>query len=149
MMARKLLGSMFIAMILATVTTASGDSPAAFGPVESRTFHFKPGTGIEAASASCASNIDWLLIRGPGIANAKTIDVSPKVSQVFEKQGFPASNCAGPDCLPVFIKITGKDAPGTRTVTAKHADGRTVTTTFDVSANAGRCDYPKKGGSDK
>ena len=145
MMARKLLGSMFVATILATVTAASGDSPASFGPVESRTFHFKPGTGIEATNASCASNSDWLLVRAPGIANAKSVDVTPKVSQVYDNHGFPASNCAGPDCLPVFIKITGKDAPGPRTLTAKHSDGRTVTTTFDVSANAGRCDYPNKG----
>jgi hypothetical protein len=58
----------------------------------------------------------------------------------------PPSNCTGPDCLPVFIKITAKDAPGPRTFTAKHADGRTISTTFDVNPNSGRCDYPKGGG---
>jgi hypothetical protein len=41
------------------------------------------------------------------------------------------------------VKVTDKDAPGTRTVTLTSKDGRKVTTTFDVAENAGRCDYPK------
>ena len=148
-MIRKLLGSVLVVSLAVFASPASGQgNPAkqggAFGPLESRTFHWKPGTVIETVpAASCASNVDWLLVRAPGIANAKTIDVTPKVSQVDEKHAFPASNCTGPDCLPVFIKITDKDVAGPRTLTAKHADGRTITTTFDVNANTGRCDYPK------
>jgi hypothetical protein len=143
MTARKLLGLVFVATIAVTATSASGDTPAKFGPVEGRAFHWKGGTSIEVAPANCQSNIDWLLIRAPGIANAK-IDVSPKVSMANAHSSFPASNCTGPDCVPIYVKITDRDAVGTRTVTAKHQDGRTITTTFDVVANAGRCDYPKK-----
>lgn len=142
-MIRKLFGSVVVVTLAVVASPASGQS--AFGPVSERTFHWKPGTVIETVPDNCASNIDWLLVRAPGIANAKSIEVTPKVSQVFDKQGFPASNCTGPDCLPVFIKVTGKDVAGTRTFTAKHADGRTVTTTFEVKPNAGRCDYPKGG----
>lgn len=140
---RKLLGLVFVATVAVTATSASGDTPPKFGPVDSRTFHWKAGTSIEVPTANCTSNIDWLLVRGTGIADAK-IDVSPKVSMAQSQSAFPASNCTGPDCIPIYIKITDRDAPGTRTVTAKSKDGRTITTTFDVVANAGRCDYPKK-----
>jgi hypothetical protein len=144
MTARKLIGVVFIAGIGAIATTASGDTPAKFGPLDSRVFHWKGGTSIERPTDNCASNIDWLLVRAPGIANAKQIDVSPKVSMFQSNSSFPASNCTGTDCVPIYVKITSKDAAGTRTVTAKSGDGRTITTTFDVIENAGRCDYPKK-----
>jgi hypothetical protein len=134
-MIRKLLGSVVVVTLAVCASPASGQGNS-FGPVESRTFHWKPGTVIETVPASCASNIDWLLVRAPGIANAKSVEVTPKVSQVADKHAFPASNCTGPDCLPVFIKITAKDAPGPRTFTAKHADGRTISTTFDVNPNS-------------
>ena len=48
-----------------------------------------------------------------------------------------------PNCLQLYVKVTSKDPVGPRTVTVKHADGRTLTTTFDVPEHAGRCDYPK------
>lgn len=143
MMPRKLLGWMFVATIAVTATSASGDAPPKFGPVEGRAFHWKGGTSIERATDNCQSNIDWLLVRAPGIADAR-IEVSPKVSQAIAHSSFPASNCAGPDCVPIYIKLTSRDAPGPRTVTAKSKDGRTISTTFDVIENAGRCDYPKK-----
>src|SRR6185295_9927439 len=97
---------------------ASGDAPAQakFGPVDGRVFHWKGGTTIEAPTDNCDSNIDWLLVRGTGIANAK-VDVSPKVSMANANSKFPANTCTGPDCVPIYIKITSRDAPGTRTVT--------------------------------
>lgn len=142
-MIRKLFGSVVVVTLAVCASPASGQTP--FGPIESRTFHWKPGASIELPPADgCQMNVDWLLIRAPGIANAKSVDVTPKVGQTFDKQGFPSSNCAGPDCLPLWVKVTARDVAGPRTVTAKHADGRTITTTMDVVANAGRCDYPKK-----
>ena len=41
------------------------------------------------------------------------------------------------DCTTAFPCELGTVAAGST---------RTITTTFDVSPNAGRCDYPKKGG---
>ena len=143
MTSRKLLGAMVVAGAAISAVPASAQSTA-FGPVESRTFHWKPGTAIERPPANCQSNIDWLLVRSPGAASSKTVDVTPKVTQLFEKSTFPASSCVAPDCIPLFIKVTERDAVGSRKVTLKHADGRTATTTFDVVENAGRCDYPKK-----
>jgi hypothetical protein len=133
---------MIMAAAAVGVAPASADAPAAFGPVASRSFHWKAGTAIERAPEGCQSNSDWLVVRGPGVANAKSVDVSPRTS-IWDKQSFPSSACVAPDCYQVFVKVTSKDAPGPRTLTLKHADGRSVTTTFDVTENAGRCDYPK------
>jgi hypothetical protein len=142
MTARQIFAAMTMAAVAVSVAPASAEGPAAFGPIESRSFHFKPGTTIERASSDCKSNSDWLIVKGAGAANAKSIDVSPRTS-VWDKQSFPSSDCVAPDCYQMLIKVTDKDAPGTRTVTLKHADGRKTTTTFDVIENAGRCDYPK------
>ncbi|AKU93577.1 hypothetical protein AKJ09_00241 [Labilithrix luteola] len=123
--------------------TAFADAPAAFGPVEGGSFHFVPGAKIERPTAAgCNNNADIFLIRGPNVANAKHVDVSPK-TYIWEKQAFPTTDCVAPNCLQMFVRVTNKDAPGPRTVTLKHADGRTITTTFDVTENAGRCDYPQ------
>lgn len=123
--------------------TAFADAPLPFGPVESRSFHFVPGTKLERASADCKNNADILLLRGPNVANAKSVDVSPK-TYTWDRQAFPTTECVAPNCLQMFVRVTNKDAPGPRTVTLKHADGRTITTTFDVTENAGRCDYGDK-----
>lgn len=140
MTARKLFSAMFVVAAAVAVAPASAEAP--FGPVSERTFHWKPGTTIERASADCQSNSDWLVIRGAGVANVKSVDITPRTF-VWDKQSFPSSACVAPDCYQLFIKVTDKDAPGTRTVTLTSKDGRKVTTTFDVVENAGRCDYPK------
>ena len=143
MVRKVVISTMLVAAALALVPEgASAQAPAAFGPVESRTFHFKPGTALERASANCSNNADWLIVRGPGVANTKRVEVSPRVS-VWDKQTFPSSDCVGPNCFQMLVKVTERDAVGPHTVTLKNADGRTVTTTFDVVENAGRCDYPK------
>jgi hypothetical protein len=146
--AGKLLSTTFMVAV-ATLTGASGGSgeaqaqgAEAFGPVASRTFHWKPGTAIEKAERDCKNNSDWLFVRGPNVANAKSIDVSPRTSN-WSKQSLPTTDCVAPDCVQLFVRVTDRDDVGARTVTLKHADGRTVTTTFDVTTNAGRCDYPK------
>lgn len=139
MTARKVFSAMFVAAAAVAALPASAEAP--FGPVSERTFHWKPGTSIEKAGANCQSNSDWLIIRGPGVANAKSVDVTPR-TQVWDKQTFPSSACVAPDCYQLFIKATKNDAAGTRTVTLTHADGRKLTTTFDIVENAGRCDYP-------
>lgn len=140
MAARKVFSAMFVVAAAAAALPASADAP--FGPVSERTFHWKPGASIERAGAECQSNSDWLIIRGPGVANVKSVDVTPR-TQFWDKQTFPSSSCVAPDCYQLFVKVTDKDAPGTRTVTLTSKDGRKVTTTFDVAENAGRCDYPK------
>lgn len=144
MTARKLFGAMIMTAVpLLAVTPASGQGLSAFGPVQSDTFYFKSGTSIERPGNNCKSNIDWLLVKGTGLANAKSVDVSPRVGQAWLGGGFPATSCTAPDCLPVYIKISPKDAVGAKTLTIKSSDGRTVTTTFNVVENAGRCDYPQ------
>lgn len=143
MTARMLFGAMITTAVAVAVTPASGQASSAFGPVQSDTFYFKSGTSIERPGNNCKSNIDWLLVKGSGVASAKSVDVSPRIGQSWLGSGFPSTSCTGPDCLPVYIKITSKDAVGSRTVTLKSSDGRTVTTTFTVAENAGRCDYPK------
>jgi hypothetical protein len=117
---------------------------AAFGPVESRAFHWFSGTSIERApdDTSCNYNSDWLIVHGPDVASAKLVDVSPR-TYIWYKGSFPLSGCVAPDCLAIYVKTTSRDEPGTRTLTLKHADGRTATTTFDVIENEGRCDYPR------
>ena len=131
-----------IAFALPTMT-ARADAPAPFGPVQSRAFHFKGGTSLEKPGANCSFNADWLIMKGPGVANAKSIDVAPRMGN-WDRQSLPTTDCVAPDCTMVLVKATGKDDVGARTVTLKHADGRSVTTTFEVPANAGRCDYPAK-----
>ncbi len=145
MMARKVMAATIVATVsaIAAVVPANAQAPAAFGPVAERSFHWRPGQSIERAPANCQSNSDWLIVKGPGLASTKSVDVSPR-TQAWDKQTFPLNACEGPDCYQVFVKVTNKDAPGTRTVTLTHADGRKVTTTFEVLENAGRCDYPKK-----
>lgn len=142
MMARYLFSGSLVTMLAVSASPASGQSPAS--SIESRSFHFHPGTVIERSTDDCMSNIDWLLVRAPGIANAARVDVSPPVSRVWDNGRFPSTACVGPDCLPVFLKVTSRDAAGPRTVTVKYGEGRTATTTFEVVANAGRCDFPKK-----
>ena len=139
---RKIFAAMMVSAVAVSVAPANAEAPAAFGPVASRAFHWKPGTTIERAGAGCSNNADWLIVKGPGVANTKSVDVTPRTS-AWDNQSFPSSACVGPDCYQMLVKVTDKDAPGTRTVTLKHADGRTTTTTFDVVENAGRCDYPK------
>lgn len=115
----------------------------AFGPVEGRSFTFRPGTSIEATKTDCHWNNDYLFIKGPNVATAKQIDVSPQVwSRYMSRGGVPTTECAAPNCVQLYLGIDKRQTPGTRTVTLKHADGRTLTTTFDVVPNAGRCDTP-------
>lgn len=124
---------------------AATDAMAAepFGPVESRTFTFRPGTSLEASRSDCHWNQDYLFIRGPNVANTKQMDVSPSVFSRYTKQGgVPTTECVAPNCVQLYVGVDKRHAPGARTVTLKHADGRTTTTTFDVVANAGRCDTP-------
>jgi hypothetical protein len=122
---------------------AHADPPAAFGPVASRSFAWKPGTAIEQAVDPCSNNADWLLIRGPGLTNAKSLDITPHTASPWERQSPFSGTCVAPDCVQIYVKVTSKDAVGPYTVTLTHADGRKTTTTFDVTKNAGRCDYPK------
>ena len=141
-------------LLIVTVLIASGEStdaraetPTPFGPVQSRSFAWKPGTAIEQApDKGCNHNGDFFVIRGPAVQAAKSIDVTPRVA-AFERQvPIPSVNTCKQgetDCVQLYIKITGKDAPGERVVTLTHADGRTLKTTFDVVASAGRCDYPQ------
>jgi hypothetical protein len=126
-----------------TMSEASAADP--FGPIESRSFHLKPGTTLEKPGADCASNSDVLLIHGPNVATAKSIDVSPRTYAFENKSYVPTSGCAAPNCKQVYLSVIPKDAAGTRTLTLKHADGRTLTTTVEVPENAGRCDVPRKG----
>jgi hypothetical protein len=148
MKARQLFATLFLSLvgivaITPTTTDARADSPAPFGPVASRSFQFKGGTTFEKPGAGCSFNADFLFLRGPGVANAKNIDVSPRMGN-WDKQSLPTTDCVAPDCTGLLLKATDRDAVGTRTVTLKHADGRSITTTFDLIANAGRCDYPAK-----
>lgn len=131
-----------------TISEASAADP--FGPIESRTFHLKPGTTLEKPGADCTSNADVLLITGPNVASAKTVDVAPR-TYAFENRSYvPTSGCAAPNCKQVYLSVSPKDPAGTRTLTLKHADGRTITTTIEVPESAGRCDVPKtKGKPDK
>lgn len=141
-MARRIFAAMIMATTAGIAVPAGAEAPATFGPVAERTFHWKAGTTIERAGASCQSNSDWLIVRGPGLASTKSVDVTPR-THVWDKQSFPSSACVAPDCYQLFVKVTDKDAPGTRTVTLTSKDGKKVTTTFDVVENAGRCDYPQ------
>lgn len=114
-----------------------------FGPVESRSFLAKPGTTIELPAGTCNWNSDYLFIKGPNVSSVKQIDVTPSIWTRYTKAGgVPTSDCVAPNCVQLFVSVDKKPAPGPRTVTLKHADGRTTTTTFDVVANAGRCDKP-------
>jgi hypothetical protein len=147
---RGLTAALLLSGVLATTAIAGdalAEAPATFGPIESRTFAWKPGTAIERpADTVCHNNADYLIVRGPNVANVKSIDVSPKVLTWERQQAIPSINtCAAGDnnCLQIMVKVTRQDAPGARTVTLKHADGRTLTTTFDIVPNAGRCDYGK------
>jgi hypothetical protein len=145
-MVRKLIGTTFVmAAALAIVPggDALADAPAAFGPVAERTFAWKPGTTIEKPTADCNNNADWLLIRGPGVANAKSLDVTPRTPAQWERNSPTTGTCMAPDCVQIYVKVTPQLNTGTYTVALKHADGRTLSTSVDVVANAGRCDYPK------
>lgn len=131
---------------LATVVPGGLESdayadPPPFGPVSSAGFYFHPGTTIEQPKEGCG-NADAILIRGPGLGNAKSFDISPKTSITDRNvANTDKYNCKNADCLQITIKLSPSDAVGTRTVTMTSTDGRTVTTTFEVVANAGRCDY--------
>jgi hypothetical protein len=126
-----------------SISEASAADP--FGPIESRSFHLKPGVALEKPGADCSNNTDVLLITGPNVASAKKIDVSPRTYTFENKNYVPTNACVAPNCKQVYVSVDSKDAVGTRTLTLKHADGRTLTTTFEVPENAGRCDVPKKG----
>jgi hypothetical protein len=145
-MLRKVIASTFV-MAAALALIPGGDAiaqtPAPFGPIAERTFAWKPGTTIEKPTAECSNNADWLLIRGPGVANAKTLDVTPHTGAQWERNAPTTGTCMAPDCVQLYVKITPQNNAGTYTVALKHADGRSITTTVDVVANAGRCDYPK------
>lgn len=135
-----------IAGLSALTLAAIGLSPEAtaaeaFGPVESRTFLSRPGAAIELPAADCSWNNDYLFIKGPNVAAAKQIDVSPSIFTRHHKGGaVPTSDCAAPNCVQLTVSTDKRTAAGGRTVTLKHSDGRTITTTFDAVANAGRCD---------
>ena len=144
-MARTLVLATFLALV---PVQASADPPAPapaapspFGPVASINFYEHPGTTIEQPKDGCG-NADILIIRGTGLGNAKSADITPKTS-VTDRNTVRTDKygCNDADCLQITIKLASSDATGTRTVTIKHNDGRTLTTTFDVTANAGRCDY--------
>jgi len=144
MLARTLFGfGLVSAIALMSATDASADAPAPFGPVSNRAFYIKAGTSVERAGPKCNYNVEWLFINGAGLANAKSVDITPRLPS-WSRNGIPSSACSGPDCLQVMIKIGNREPVGPRTVTIKAADGRTVTTTFDVVENAGRCDYGEK-----
>jgi hypothetical protein len=132
------LAGLTVLAICSSPVAHEADAAEPFGPVEARTFIEKPGTAIEVPGADCHWNSDYLFIKGPNVASAKAIDVSP---QVWTREGgVPTSDCVAPNCLQLFVSIDKKPTAGTRTVTLKHADGRKITTTFDVVANKGRCD---------
>jgi hypothetical protein len=127
------------------IAPAAPDAMAAepFGPIESRTFTFHAGTTIEASRSDCHWNSDYLFIRGPNVAATKQADAAPPVFSRFTKPGgVPTTDCAAPNCVQLYVGVDKRHAPGPRTVTLKHPDGRTLTTTFDVIPNAGRCDTP-------
>ena len=134
--ARKIFAAMFVTATFVGLAPASAQAPG----VESRTFHFKAGTAIEKPGADCANNMDWLLVKGPGIADAKNVKVTPHTATWQQK--FPSTICEAPNCFPLFIKIDKNDAVGPRTVSFNMGGGKEVTTTFEVVANAGRCDAP-------
>ncbi len=129
-----------------TESEALADPPPAFGPIADKSFHFYPGTNLEIAQGTC-ENGDVLKIRGPGLGNAKSHDVTPRTDSYPNTQNRDKYGCEAPDCFQLWARVNGKDSTGPRTVTLKSADGRTVTTTFTVTPNAGRCDYKKGGGS--
>lgn len=145
MLARKLLFATTLALVLvasgATASEGLADAPP-FGPISSTTFTFVTGTTLEQPKGDCV-NGDVLLIRGPGLGNAKSADVTPRTFSYPNNKNRDKYGCEAPDCYQLFFQLTSKDAVGSRTVTMKSADGRTVMTKFDIVANAGRCDYQK------
>ena len=148
-MLRKVIGTTFaVAVAITTLAAivpcgeAYADAPPAFGPVAERTFAWKPGTTIERPTGDCR-NSDWLLIRGPGVANAKSLDVTPHTPSAWDRNTPTTGTCLAPDCAQIYVKITSRMELGTYTVALKHADGRSLSTTVEVVPNAGRCDYPK------
>jgi hypothetical protein len=125
---------------------AQADSPAPFGPVDSRAFAVKGGSNIEKVpTTGCSNNSDWLVIHGANLSTVKSFDVAPTVWTMKHKTIPSANTCAKGDlnCTQLFVMLTSQDALGTRTVTLTAPDGRKLTTTFDVIPNAGRCDYAK------
>ena len=130
-------------LTLLTLVGASSDGSAAepFGPIEQRGFVIKPGTALEKPGAGCSGNSDVLFINGPNVSSLKSVDVTPKVG-TFDNQKFvPTNLCAAPNCAQILVKVSESTPPGPRTVTLKHTDGRTTTTTFDIVDNtSGRCD---------
>jgi hypothetical protein len=132
-----------LTLLAMTSSPVMHDATAAepFGPVESRSFLYKPGTAIELPGADCHLNLDYLFIKGPNVAQAKQIDASPTIWTRFSAQSsVPTSDCVAPNCAQLYVNVDKRPPPGPRTVTLKHADGRTITTTFDLLPNAGRCD---------
>jgi hypothetical protein len=127
-------------------TDAFADPPP-FGPIESSNFFFVAGTSLEQPKDNCV-NGDVLRIRGPGVGNAKSVDVAPRTPSYPNTKNRDKYGCEGPDCYQIFVQLSPKDAVATRTVTLTSTDGRTVTTKFEVTPNAGRCDE-KKGGAPK
>jgi hypothetical protein len=144
MTARKLLfaATVALAVVASVATQSEAADPAPFGPIASSSFTFVKGTSLEAPKGQCV-NGDVLLIRGPGLGNAKSADVSPRTFAYPNNQNRDKYGCEAPDCYQLFFQLSSKDAVGPRTVTLKSADGRSVTTKFDIVANAGRCDYQK------
>lgn len=145
MLAHKLLPAALLTVLVGTLAiTTQADAATPFGPVDSRDFYFHKGTAIERPTKDCGWNFDWLLVKGPGLASKKSVDVTPAISERNQDGWFPSSGCTAPDCLQLLLKVTSRDPVGPRTVTIAHADGRKVTTTFDVVENTtGRCDAPK------
>jgi hypothetical protein len=146
MPARKLL---FVTTLALSLVAPAGAEPEAladappFGPIASSTFFFVNGTAIEVPKDTCL-NGDVLRIRGPGLGSAAKADVSPRTFTYPNTKNRDKYACEAPDCYQLYVQLTSKDAVATRTVTLTSADGRTIVTKFDVTANAGRCDTPKK-----
>jgi hypothetical protein len=136
------------ALTLALAFVASGGTESEafaeppFGPIVNTSFFFVSGTSIEQPKDTCV-NGDVLRILGQGVGNAKSVDISPRTFSYPNTKNRDKYGCEAPDCYQLFVQLSPKEPVGTRTVTLKSADGRTVTTKFDVTPHAGRCDYPK------
>jgi hypothetical protein len=145
---KKFASTLIVTLALGAATTPSLDAGAAepFGPVESRSFALKPGAAIEKAAADCAFNNDVLFVHGPNVAAMKSAEITPKVWANDHQPRIPSTVCPAPNCAQISLAISPSTPVGPRTVTLKHPDGRTATTTFDVVDNAGRCDKRRGGG---
>ena len=64
-----------------------------------------------------------------------------------QKNIAPTTDCVAPNCAQLYLSAAPNTPAGARTVTFKHPDGRSLTTTFDVTESATRCE--KGGGGPK